>query len=169
MLGLQTETKSSWWPLTSLLLIWLADLKNEALLNIHWFTFLFFTIIDISTVMVYPLCLCLHLQQNTHPPSQRDQPGISAANWVLTFQKERKSSPWHALACKRRGEHVLNSLRLNFLCNEREGRLMKYPQIHPVSFLLNQQWNASILPRQRRENSGIKFLHVAKQTWAAFW
>lgn len=24
---------------------------------------------------------------------------------------------------------------------------MKYPHIHPVSFLLNQQWNSSVLPR----------------------
>lgn len=64
---------------------------------------------------------------------------------------------------------VLNSIRLHFLCNEREGRLMKYPEIHPVSFLLNQQWNSSVLPRQRRGNSGIKFPHVAKETQANSW
>ncbi len=64
---------------------------------------------------------------------------------------------------------VLNSICLNFLCNEREGRLMKYPQIHPVSFLLNQQLNSNVLPRQRKGNSKIKFPYVAKETQAAFW
>lgn len=55
----------------------------------------------------------------------------------------------------------------------KERKIYEISQIRPVSLLLNQQWNSSVLPEHRRGNSGIEFLRFVKETlWSRalmFW
>ncbi len=81
--------------------------------------------------------------QSPHPVQWNgDQEGICVANWDVPCQRENGHwQPWAQW-----WSWDLNSIWFNFLSSERQGRLMKYPQIHPVLFLLNQQWNATTRP-----------------------